>query len=99
LKKRIFVRVLDISLRGNLYTPPLRDTGADGADASVRNSKARTAKPAGLLETGNRREGFVCRATGANGSLLIDIVNERKRNADGVCPCGFRVTGDEEANV
>ena len=30
---------------------------------------------------------------------LIDIVKERKRNADGVCPCGFRVTGDEETNV
>jgi hypothetical protein len=30
---------------------------------------------------------------------LIDIVKERKRNADGVCPCGLRVTGDEETNV
>jgi hypothetical protein len=30
---------------------------------------------------------------------LIDIVKERKRNADGVCPCGFHVSGDEETNV
>ena len=30
---------------------------------------------------------------------LIDIVVERKRNADGVCPCGLRVIGDEETNV
>jgi len=29
-----------------------------GADASVRNSKTWSAKPAGLLETGNRREGL-----------------------------------------
>jgi hypothetical protein len=35
----------------------------------------------------------------AEGPLLIDIVVERKRNADGVCPCGFRVTGNEETNV
>ena len=34
-----------------------------------------------------------------NGSLLIDIVRERKRNADGVCPCGFHVSGNEETNV
>ena len=57
--------------------------------------------------TGKR---FVCRAYGPPKGLvstgirdanppLIDIVKERKRNADGVCPCGFRVTGDEETNV
>jgi hypothetical protein len=32
-------------------------------------------------------------------SPLIDIVVERKRNADGVCPCGFHVSGNEETNV
>jgi hypothetical protein len=39
------------------------------------------------------------RFTGPKGPLLIDIVVERKRNADGVCPCGFHVSGNEETNV
>jgi hypothetical protein len=89
----------------NLYTPLLRDAGAKRADASVRiQNRDRLNQPA--TPRGGTGKRFVCRVNGPfravlepQNSPLIDIVSERKRNADGVCPCGFRVTGDEETNV
>jgi hypothetical protein len=41
----------------------------------------------------------IAQKVGITNPPLIDIVKERKRNADGVCPCGFHVSGDEETNV
>ena len=92
-----------------LYTASLRDAGAN-APTPLCEIKARSAKPAGNPARGNREIGLsvvhmdllmVRLSAGiwdAN-PPLIDIVKERKRNADGVCPCGFQVIGDEETNV
>ena len=101
--------MFDTSIKSNLYTASLRDAGAN-APTPLCEIKARSAKPAGNPERGNREIGLsvaqmdlqrvgIAQKYGITSPPLIDIVKERKRNADGVCPCGFRVTGDEETNV
>jgi hypothetical protein len=82
----------------NLYTQSLRDAGADRADDLVRiqNANGQTSRHP---REGKPEWNFACRVSEPPSSLLIDIVVERKRNADGVCPCGFRVIGNEETNV
>jgi hypothetical protein len=90
---------LDTWGRVYLYHASLRDTGASAPMPLCEiQRRDRLNQPASWKqETGAK----VClsRDRSLNGSLLIDIVRERKRNADGVCPCGFHVSGNEETNV
>ena len=97
--REFLLAALDTWGLGYLYHASLRDTGASAPMPLCEiQRRDRLNQPASWKqETGAK----VClsRDRSLKGSLLIDIVRERKRNADGVCPCGFHVSGNEETNV